>query len=54
MSCFIDIQSDTNIARGVKIKLMSELSAYMNESNLTDDSNIAGVRAVVNLSDEMI
>ena len=54
MSCFIDIQSDTNIARGVKIKLMSELSVYMNESNLTDDSNIAGVRAVVNPSDEMI
>lgn len=54
MSCFIDIQSDTNIARGIKIKLMSELSVYMNESNLTDDSNIAGVRAVVNPSDEMI
>lgn len=54
MNCFVDIQSNTDIARGVDIKLMSELSAYMNESNLTDDSNIAGVRAVINPPDEMV
>ena len=54
MNCFVDIQSNTDIAHGVNIKLMSELSAYMNESNLTDDSNIAGVRAVINPSDEMV
>lgn len=54
MNCFVDIKCHSEISADVYLKLLSELSQFMNDSNLIPGSNIEGIRAEINPSEDLI
>ena len=54
MNCFVDIKCHSEISTDVYLKLLSELSQFMNDSNLISGSNIEGIRAEINPSEDLI